>query len=129
MVNAFNCFVLQKSILLLKSIGSSCFALLFSPYLNSSVLILGNPGVCEKVGKFQCNNGKCITKDLICNSNNDCGDNSDESKLDGAFCGMDASFFGAFNRNLWSNLLELVILYRRKRQFNKSGFSKKFIRG
>ena len=46
------------------------------------------PGTCEKIGKFQCNNGKCIWKDLICNSDDDCGDRSDESKMDGAFCGM-----------------------------------------
>ena len=37
---------------------------------------------------FQCNNGKCISKDYICNSRDDCGDNSDESKTTGAFCGM-----------------------------------------
>ena len=37
---------------------------------------------------FQCNNGKCIYKDYICNSRDDCGDNSDESKTTGAFCGM-----------------------------------------
>ena len=49
--------------------------------------ISGKPGTCEKIGRFQCNNGKCIAKSFICNSYNDCGDNSDESMKDGAFCG------------------------------------------
>ena len=37
---------------------------------------------------FQCNNGKWVRKYRICNLENDCGDNSDESITDGAFCGM-----------------------------------------
>ena len=49
--------------------------------------ISGKPGTCEKIGRFQCNNGKCIDKSDICNSRNECGDNSDESMKDGAFCG------------------------------------------
>ena len=52
-----------------------------------SVSISGKPGTCEKTGKFQCNNGKCIWIWNVCNSRNDCGDNSDESMKDGAFCG------------------------------------------
>ena len=55
----------------------------FSLYLS----ILGKPGACENFGMFQCNNGKCIYKHRICDFRNDCGDNSDESKTDGAFCG------------------------------------------
>ena len=51
------------------------------------VLISGKPGTCEKIGRFQCNNGKCIPKTEICDSANNCGDNSDESMKDGAFCG------------------------------------------
>ena len=51
------------------------------------VLISGKPGTCEKIGKFQCKNGKCIYKYQICDSRNNCGDNSDESMKDGAFCG------------------------------------------
>ena len=47
----------------------------------------GKPGTCEKIGRFQCNNGKCIGKYSICDSRNHCGDNSDESMKDGAFCG------------------------------------------
>ena len=47
----------------------------------------GKPGICEKIKRFQCKNGKCIDKNYICNSRNDCGDNSDESMKDGAFCG------------------------------------------
>ena len=51
------------------------------------VSISGKPGTCEKIGGFQCNNGKCISKTYICNSRNDCGDKSDESMGGGAFCG------------------------------------------
>ena len=56
---------------------------LFSLYVS----ILGNPGTCEKYGRFQCNNGKCISKSNVCDSYDTCGDNSDESRADGAFCG------------------------------------------
>ena len=56
---------------------------MFSLYVS----ILGRPGTCEKYGKFQCNNGKCISKFDICNVYDDCGDNSDESKTNGTFCG------------------------------------------
>ena len=56
-----------------------------SGQFNSSLLILGKPGTCEKSGMFQCNNGKCVRKYRICNSYNDCGDNSDESRNDGPF--------------------------------------------
>ena len=62
--------------------------MLLSGQFNTSILILGRPGTCEKHGKFQCNNGKCIYKDYICNSRDNCGDNSDESMTTGAFCGM-----------------------------------------
>ena len=51
------------------------------------VSISGKPRTCEETGLFQCKNGKCITKWQICDSRNDCGDNSDESMKDGAFCG------------------------------------------
>ena len=33
--------------------------------------------------QFQCKNKNCISKYVLCNSRDDCGDNSDES-----FCGM-----------------------------------------
>ena len=49
--------------------------------------ILGRPGTCEKYGMFQCNNGKCISKNYICDFDNNCGDSSDESRTNGAFCG------------------------------------------
>ena len=69
--------------------------LLLSDQFNLFIFILGKPGTCEKTGRFQCNNGKCIWKHLICDSNDDCGDKSDESKTDGAFCGMLLNFFVA----------------------------------
>ena len=62
--------------------------LLLSGQFNLYMFILGKPGTCEKIGKFQCKNGKCISKGYICDSDDDCGDRSDESKTDGAFCGM-----------------------------------------
>lgn len=33
--------------------------------------------MCEP-NQFQCNNGKCVLKTWLCDSENDCGDNSDE---------------------------------------------------
>ena len=60
---------------------------------------LGRPGTCEKYGKFQCNNGKCIAKYYICDGYNHCGDNSDESRADGAFCGICAWFVLFFLRS------------------------------
>ena len=57
------------------------------------VSISGKPGTCEKTGRFQCNNGKCIGKSDVCNSCDDCGDDSDESMKDGAFCGRWTSPF------------------------------------
>ena len=62
--------------------------MLLSGQFNTSILILGRPGTCERYGLFECNNGKCISKNHICNSRDDCGDDSDESKTTGAFCGM-----------------------------------------
>ena len=62
--------------------------MLLSGQFNKYILILERPGTWEKYGLFQCNNGKCIRKTYICNSRDECGDNSDESKTTGAFCGM-----------------------------------------
>ena len=45
---------------------------------NSSILILGKPGTCEKYGMFQCNNGKCVLKDRKCDFINGWGYNSNE---------------------------------------------------
>ena len=38
--------------------------------------------------QFQCNNGRCIPGGIICSGHNVCGDNSDNSRKDGALCGM-----------------------------------------
>ena len=65
------------------------------------VSISGNPGTCDKIGRFQCNNGKCIRKYEICDSRDDCGDNSDESRTTGAFCGGCARFFFSFPKNIF----------------------------
>ena len=73
-VNTLPKEVCQHSLLLL-GIISVCF------------LISGKQGTSEKIGKFQCSNGKCIEKDLIWNSHDDCGDNSDEYMKDDPFCG------------------------------------------
>ena len=62
--------------------------LLLSGQFNLYMFILGKPGTCEKIGKFQCKSGKCISRGYICDSDDDCGDRSDESKTDSVFCGM-----------------------------------------
>ena len=62
--------------------------LLLPSQFKSFMLILGKPGTCEKYGWFRCDNGKCLDKPSICNGIDNCGDNSDESKTHGAFCGM-----------------------------------------
>lgn len=71
----------------------------------SSLLILGNPRTYERYRMFQCSNGKFIWKYRVCDFDNDCGDNSEESRKDGAFCGIQTCFLYAFKRNLQSNLL------------------------
>ena len=73
--------------------------LLLSGQFNLHIFILGKPGTCEKIRKFQCKNGKCILKEYICDFNDDCGDRSDESKTDGAFCGM---FLNSFVAGIFS---------------------------
>ena len=73
-------------------------ALLLLGQSNIYLSILGKPGTCEKYDMFQCNNGKCIDKSEICDFYNGCGDNSDESKTDSAFCGRRASFLFDFHK-------------------------------
>ena len=38
--------------------------------------------------EFQCSNGKSIPDSNVCDLIDDCGDNSDESRSNGALCGM-----------------------------------------
>ena len=75
-------------------------ALLLSGQFNLSIFILGKPGTCEKIGRFQCNNGKCISKIYLCDFHDDCGDNSDESKTDEPFCGMLLDSLGSLTKIL-----------------------------
>ena len=75
-------------------------ALLLLGLSNIYLPILGKQGTCEKYDRFQCNNGKCIAKYQICDFYNDCGDNSDESKTDPAFCGRCALFLFGFYQNI-----------------------------
>ena len=75
-------------------------ALLLLGLSNIYLPILGKQGTCEKYDRFQCNNGKCIAEYQICDFYNDCGDNSDESKTDPAFCGRCALFLFDFYQNI-----------------------------
>ena len=34
--------------------------------------------MCESKSSFQCDNGKCVSKDLVCDGDNACEDESDE---------------------------------------------------
>ena len=44
--------------------------------------------ICPK-NYFLCANGECLDQRLICNGNDDCGDNSDESTVcSGNICGL-----------------------------------------
>ena len=72
------------------------------------VSLPGKPGTCGKYGRFQCNNGKCIVKGMICDFRNDCGDNSDESKTDGAFCGRCASLAFGYPRKTMCRSLKII---------------------
>ena len=72
------------------------------------VSLLGKSGTCEKYGRFQCNNGKCIYKENICDFRNDCGDNSDESRTDGAFCGRCASLAFGYPKKIMCRLKKIV---------------------
>ena len=65
---------------------------------NSLLLMLANLFLHLEISsckpfEFQCNNGKCIRNTWVCNSEDECGDKSDESKTDGALCGKFNYFF------------------------------------
>lgn len=42
---------------------------------------------CDESTNFRCKNKKCIPKSWTCDHVDDCGDNSDESNVDGPLCG------------------------------------------
>ena len=46
------------------------------------ILLLSSDGVC-RIGEFLCNNRNCISHDMTCNAENDCGDWSDETNCRG----------------------------------------------
>ena len=77
---------------------------LFSFFLS----FVGKPGTCEKYGRFQCNNGKCIYKENICDFRNDCGDNSDESRTDGAFCGRCAWLAFGYSKKIMCRSTNII---------------------
>ena len=87
LVDVWNYFLLQKNKFFIQE-QVIVIALLQPSQFKSFILILGKPGTCEKYGFFQCGNGRCIYKNWICDGIDHCGDNSDESKTHGAFCGM-----------------------------------------
>ncbi|XP_073968471.1 uncharacterized protein isoform X2 [Rhodnius prolixus] len=57
-------------------------------------------GAC-RISELTCRNGKCISLDLYCNGNNDCGDNSDEPK----YCTVcNRTYYGDLGRTYSMNL-------------------------
>ena len=87
MVDVCNYFLLQKNKFFIQE-QVILIVLMLSGQFKSCILILGKPGTCEKYGWFQCDNGRCIGKNWICNGVDNCGDKSDELKTRGTFCGM-----------------------------------------
>ena len=67
-------------------------------------------GLCD-LSKFRCNNGKCIEKEFICDSNNDSEDNSDESQTDGALCGKLNYSFSSYSISFSGKSSEHVYVY------------------
>ena len=73
-VHAGNCNILM----VLKSFNFSTFGF---KYILGIIKIFFLPDeVCPR-DHFVCANGKCLTKSKICNSVDDCGDNSDEGTI------------------------------------------------
>ena len=87
LVDVFNYFLLQKNKFFIQQ-QVIVIVLVLPGQFKLSILILGKPGTCAKYGLFQCDNGRCSNKFWVCNGIDNCGDNTDESKTHGAFCGM-----------------------------------------
>lgn len=65
---------------------------LSSPFLKAFLffIFLGKVTAVCKETEFHCNNNLCISKTLVCDKENDCGDNSDEE-----ICQSSPCVFGA----------------------------------
>lgn len=49
--------------------------------ISNALLLFSLTGfTCDSKHSFQCDNGQCVSKDLVCDSDNACVDNSDEKK-------------------------------------------------
>ena len=49
--------------------------------ISNALLLFSLTGfTCDSKHSFQCDNGQCVSKDLVCDSDNACADNSDEKK-------------------------------------------------
>lgn len=80
---------------------------------NALLLLLFYDSFVSRLGKslcrdheFKCNNGKCINRLRICDSKNDFGDDSDESRTDGPLCGMSNYVFKTMIQILVSSGIE-----------------------
>lgn len=69
--------------------GNMTFAIDHLSFESCTVLQLKTPQ-CDRVTKYQCANGNCIPRDMLCDFNDDCGDMSDEGNNPRAKCNVDA---------------------------------------